>query len=152
MPTSRALPMASTDVTGPASVLIVESDIIVRHTLADYLRHCGYEVVEAATSDEALLALAETSLSVDVVVCDVAVRGSQSGFELANWVRQNRPELEVRLAASIEGAAKTAANLCDSGPHLARPYDPQSVVNYIIQRRATRERNRLRDIDDDSGR
>lgn len=124
-----------------ASILIVDSDIIVRNALGDYLRHCGYRVVEAANSDEALLALAETSLSVDVVLCDTAVAGSLTGFELATWVRRNRPELEVRLAASVEGAAKVAANLCDSGPHLARPYEPQGVVDYIIQRRATQQRN-----------
>ncbi|MFC3579280.1 response regulator [Sphingomonas hylomeconis] len=124
-----------------ASVLIVDSDIIVRHALADYLRHCGYRVVEAASSDEAQLALAEASLSVDVVLCDVAVAGHQSGFELATWVRQNRPELEVKLTASVEGAAKAAANLCDGGPHLGRPYEPDSVVDYIIQRRATQQRN-----------
>ncbi|MBV1690308.1 response regulator [Novosphingobium sp. G106] len=124
-----------------ASVLIVDSDILVRHALADYLRHCGYRVVEAASSDEAMLALAEASLSVDVVLCDVAVAGSRSGFELATWVRQNRPDLEVKLAASVEGAAKAAANLCDSGPHTARPYDPQSVIDYIIQRRATQQRS-----------
>lgn len=134
--------MTLVDVAGTASILIVDSDIIVRNVLAEYLRHCGYRVVEAASSDEALLALAEVSLSVDVVLCDVAVRGSQSGFELANWVRRNRQDLEVRLAAGVQGAAKTAAKLCESGPHLVRPCDPQSVVDYIIQRRAARERNR----------
>lgn len=123
-----------------ASVLIVDSEIIVRHALADYLRHCGYRVVEAASSDEAMLALAEASLSVDVVLCDVAVNGSRSGFELATWVRQNRPDLEVKLTASVEAAAKAAANLCDGGPHLARPYEPQGVVDYILQRRAAQQR------------
>jgi CheY-like chemotaxis protein len=122
--------------------LIVDSEIVVRHALADYLRQCGYRVVEAATTDEAMLALAEASLSIDIVFCDISVKGSRSGFELATWVRQNRPELEVRLAASVEGAAKEAATLCESGPHEARPYEPQSVIDYIIQRRATQQRNR----------
>lgn len=134
------------DTQAGASVLIADSDIIVRHALADYLRHCGYRVVEAASSDEAMLALAEASLSVDVVLCDVNVSGALTGFELATWVRQNRPVLEVRLAASVEGAANAAANLCDSGPHAARPYEPQSVIQYIIQRRATQRRNRDRDV------
>ncbi|MEG3089780.1 response regulator [Sphingomonas sp. PB4P5] len=133
--------MASADDAPAASVLIADSDIIVRHAVADYLRHCGYRVVEAATSDEALLALAEASLSIDVVLCDVAIKGRTSGFELATWVRQSRPELEVRLAASVEGAAKVAANLCSHGPHLERPYEPQGVVDYILQRRATLKRN-----------
>lgn len=132
---------ATVQTTTGASVMIVDSDIIVRHALADYLRHCGYRVVEAATSDEAVLAFAEPALSIDVVLCDVAVTGSMTGFELATWVRQNRPEHEVKLTASVAGAAKAAANLCDAGPHLGRPYEPQSVVDYIVQRRSTQQRN-----------
>lgn len=128
-----------------ASVLIVDSDIIVRHALGAYLRHCGYRVVEAASSDEALFALAEASLSVDIILCDVAVSGAKSGFELASWVRRNRPNLEVKLAASVEKAAEAAADLCDDGPNLARPYDPQSVVDYILKRRAMQRRS-LKDI------
>jgi CheY-like chemotaxis protein len=125
-----------------ACVLIADSDIIIRHALGAYLRHCGYRVVEAATSDEAVLAVSKAGLSVDIILCDVAVLGSMSGFELSNWMRLKHPDIEVKLAASVERAAETAANLCDSGPHLARPYDPQSVVHYIHQRRATRVRTR----------
>jgi len=121
-----------------SSVLIVDGDIVSRHVLADYLRHCGYAVVEAATTDEGFVALKEATLSIDVVLCHVAALGSQTCFELANWVRANRPELEVKIAGGIETAAQTAAELCEYGPHLARPYEPQSVVDYIKQLRASR--------------
>lgn len=127
--------------TAPSSILIVDGDIIVRHALSDYLRHCGYRVVEAANSDEAMSALGAETLAVDVVLCEIAVSGSLSGFELATWVRQHRPDLEVRLAASVEGAAKAAASLCDIGPTLHRPYDPKNVVDYIVQRRALQRQN-----------
>ena len=123
-----------------ASILIVDDDVITRHAIADYLRKCGYVVVEAANTDEALTALAEVALAVDVILCDVAAIGARSGFELAQWVRENRPELEVRLAGSLDGIAQTAADLCQHGPHLARPYEPEAVVDYIKQLRAARER------------
>ncbi len=106
--------------------------------IADYLRHCAYGVVEAANTDEALIALGEATLSIDVILCDVSALGSRSGFELATWVRTNRPELEVRLAGGVEMAAQTAAELCESGPHLARPYEPEAVVDYINRLRASR--------------
>jgi DNA-binding NtrC family response regulator len=121
-----------------ASILIVDGDIVSRHVIADYLRHCGYGVVEAANTDEALIGLGEPTLSIDVILCDVSALGSRSGFELASWVRTNRPELEVRLAAGVETAAQTAAELCQSGPHLERPYDPDAVVAYIRRLRASR--------------
>ncbi|HZV84807.1 MAG TPA: response regulator [Brevundimonas sp.] len=120
-------------------MLIVDGDILSRHALADYLRHCGYSVVEAADTDEALIALGDSALRVDVILCDVAAVGTQSAFELSNWVRANQPELEVRLAGNTASAADAAADLCESGPNLARPYEPQSVVDYINRLRAGRK-------------
>lgn len=123
----------------PSSVLIVDGDIVSRHVIADYLRHCAYAVVEAANGDEAFIALREPTLSIDVILCDVSALGSRNGFELATWVRTHRPELEVRLAAGADVAAQTAAELCESGPHLARPYDPEAVVDYIKRLRGSRD-------------
>lgn len=128
--------------TESSSILIVDSEIISRHAIAGYLRHCGYDVIEAANTDEARLALDEATLSIDVILCDVGSLGSQSGFELAGWVRAQYPELEVKLAGSFEGAADEAAKLCESGPHLGRPYDQQAVIDYIKRLRAARDRNR----------
>jgi len=122
------------------SILVIDGDIISRHAIADYLRHCGYAVVEAATTDEAMTALAEAALGIDVILCDIAAIGERSGFELAQWVRDNRPELEVRLAGTLDGAVKTAADLCETGPHLRRPYEPTAVVDYVRQLRAARDR------------
>jgi DNA-binding NtrC family response regulator len=120
------------------AILIVDGDIVSRHAIADYLRHCGYSVIEAATADEAYVALAEPTLSIDVILCEVTKLGPQSCFELATWVRSNRPELEVKLASGVDTAANAAAQLCDSGPNLARPYEPEAVVDYIKQLRAKR--------------
>lgn len=131
--------MTSTSPDDPIpSVLIVDADIISRHAIADYLRHCSYAVVEAATIEEAFVALQEPKLSIDVILCDVSGEGSKSGFELASWVRANRPDLEVKLAGGTEMAAETAADLCESGPHLRRPYDPAAVIDYITRLRASR--------------
>ena len=55
---------------------------------------------EAGNTDEALVALGASTLSIDVILCDVAAIGTRSGFELAVWVRQNLPSLEVRLCRS----------------------------------------------------
>lgn len=127
----------ATPVPAAASILIVDADIVTRHAIADYLRHCGYAVVEAANTDEALIALKEPRLSIDVVVCDIAAVGAKPGFELAHWVREYRPELEVRLAGTLESTVSTAADLCESGPHLARPYEPEAVIDYIKRLRAS---------------
>ena len=118
------------------SILIVDADVLSRHAIAEYLRHCGYGVVEAANTDEALIAVQDRSLGIDVIVCDIAAIGAKSGFELASWVQANRPELEVRLAGTLDKIVSTATELCESGPHLKRPYEPEAVVDYIKRLRA----------------
>ena len=128
-----------------SAVLILDADILSRHALADYLRHCGYVVVEAVNTDEALVALGEPTLEVDVVLCQAEAIGTKSAFELGNWVRQTRPELEVKIAGTLSGAAEAAADLCEAGPHLARPYEPQSVIDYINELRAARSRAKAAD-------
>ena len=120
------------------SILIVDGDIISRHAIAAYLRDCAFAVVEAANIDEAKIALGEASLNIDAILCEFSALGSQNGFKLANWVCINRPELEVKLAGGLEKAAEAAGQLCESGPRLARPYEPDAVVAYVTRSRATR--------------
>lgn len=123
---------------GP-TILVADSEVLVRHAICDYLRHCGYCVVEAATSDEAKTVLREAKLPVDAVLCDVMVTGSLNGFGLAQWAKQERDGLQVILSGSIASAADAAAELCEQGPHLARPYEPQGVVDYIKRLLARRD-------------
>jgi DNA-binding response OmpR family regulator len=126
--------------TATGAVVIVDGDILSRHAIADYLRHCGYDVVEAASTDEAVIAVKDPSFAVDIVLCDIQAVGTRSGFELSTWIRGNHSEVDVKLAGNLTGIVDTATNLCEESPHFARPYEPQAVVDYIKQLRATRDR------------
>ena len=53
------------------------------------------------------------------------------GFVLAQWVRENKPSVEVVLSSVVERAAEAAGDLCEGGPALAKPYDPKTVVDHI---------------------
>ena len=115
------------------SILVVDGEVLVRHAIADYLRHCGFIVVEASSTDEAVTVLGDQSLSIHAVLCDAEAPGELNPFQLRAWAGQqtDREDLQVILAGNIESAAEKAAELCDQGPHLTRPYDPQGVVDYI---------------------
>jgi CheY-like chemotaxis protein len=119
------------------TVLVVEDEVFIRMVISDYLRSCGYKVIEAANADEALIVLQHLDLTVDVVFTDIEMPGTMDGFALANWIRANRPGLDVFLAGSVSRAANVAADLCDSGP-LPKPYDSHLVVDRIRQLIAAR--------------
>jgi CheY-like chemotaxis protein len=113
------------------TVLVVEDEVLIRTAIAEYLRHCGFRVVEASSADEALTVLDKTDIRVDIVFSDVKMPGSMDGFGLAKWVRENKPELKVILTGSVEKAADAAGDLCEHGPHLQKPYEPQQVIEWI---------------------
>jgi len=100
-------------------------------TLSEYLRTCGYRVIEAASGEEALTVLEDFDLSVDVALTEVALRGRLDGFQLAAWIRERRPQTAVILAGTPMRAAKAAGDLCEDGPLMSKPYDPQLVVDRI---------------------
>jgi DNA-binding response OmpR family regulator len=110
------------------TILLVDSDAVGRALIGDYLRGCGYRVLEAGTIAEAKQALGQQA--VDIAVVDVALR-EESGFELAAWIRTSRPQVRVILTGSVERAASLAGDLCDEGPELMRPFHPQQLLDRI---------------------
>jgi CheY-like chemotaxis protein len=127
------------------TVLVVEPEVLIRSSIAEYLRQCGYRVLEAANCDEALILLQKQDLQIDVLLSGVSMPGSMTGFDLAKRARELRPGLDVILAGTVERAAEAASDLCDENPLLTKPYDPQIVVDRIKQLLAARARRSEQD-------
>jgi DNA-binding NtrC family response regulator len=120
------------------TILVVEDDILVRMPIAQYLRDCGYKVIEASNSDEAMQVLLHQEISVDVVFSDVEMPGAVDGFGLAKWIRQHRPNLDVLLAGTVPRAVENAKGLCEQGP-IPKPYEAQLVHDHIRRMLAARK-------------
>jgi CheY-like chemotaxis protein len=73
------------------TILLVEDEVLVRMPIAQYLRDCGYKVVEAVNADEAIAVLMHPETVVDIVFSDIEMPGSVDGFGLAKWIREHRP-------------------------------------------------------------
>ena len=133
--------------TDRVTILVVEDEILTRAALGEYLRDCGYRVVEAASSDEAVTLLNEPTISIDIVLTAVEIPGSLNGFELAKWTRINRPGKDVILAGTLEATAETAGELCKEGQeskeraHVSRPYEPPQLLDYIKRLRSSLPNN-----------
>ena len=121
-------------------ILIVEADELVRAPLAEYLRECGYRVLEAVNAREARQLLTNGEWGIDVVLCEVESLG-ENGFSLGTWVRRNYPRITVILAGSVAKAAEKAGDLCEEGPTLSKPYDHRIVSERIKSLLAARKRS-----------
>ena len=73
-----------------ATVLYVDDEEAIRRALTSWLTRRGHTVFTAGSGDEALAIL--NAHTVDVMFIDIWL-GSESGFDLFEWVDMNRPQL-----------------------------------------------------------
>ncbi len=85
---------AQTDLTGSATILLVEDEEAVRAFASRALASRGYTVHEASTGSEALAVMEETGGTIDLVVSDV-VMPEMDGPSLLRELRKQRPELKI---------------------------------------------------------
>ncbi len=102
-----------------STILVAEDDVLVRIAIADYLRGCGFRVIEAAGGQEAKMVL-QHGPAIHVMLADARLAGEDNGFVLAQWARRYRPRMTVILSVSLEQKSEAAASLC-SGSKIAPP-------------------------------
>jgi DNA-binding response OmpR family regulator len=124
----------------PHCILIIEPELPVRHSVAEYLRECGYKVMEAVNTDEAMSLLSGSGVGVDVVLANVGSPGTVDGFGLSQWIQTNKFKTRVILASSVEKIAADAAKLCEEGPKLTKPHHHQLLLEKIKKLLAAHER------------
>jgi DNA-binding NtrC family response regulator len=125
------------------TILVVDDDIFVRMPIAQYLRDCGYKVIEAVSAEEAMAVLTRSDTMIDLVFTDIEMPSAVDGFGLAKWIRDHRPGVDVLLAGTVPRAVESAKEVCQQGP-VPKPYDPQTVHNRIRRLLATRAKVELR--------
>ena len=64
-----------------AVILIVEDDLLIRMNALEMIEEAGFEVVEAASADEAI-AILERRLDITVVFTDIQMQGTMDGLKL----------------------------------------------------------------------
>lgn len=123
------------------TVMVVEPDVLVRMVIAEYLRDCGYKVIEAVGSSEAWSVL-DGGHAIDVMLIEVSLPGDENGFELAHRIRQTRREVDVILTSGVTGSVQQSHALCEEGP-VKKPYDPKEVearIRILLERRRAAKR------------
>lgn len=131
------MPLATT-CSNSKTVLVVETDVILRLAIAEYLRGCGFRVIEASSALEAKTVL-QRGPDVDVLFADARLAGQEGGFELAQWTRRYRPAIAIFLTGSLANKSEAAAKLC--GQHHSAPPPASHLRGRIQSMRAQRLRH-----------
>ncbi|WP_281413559.1 response regulator [Microvirga antarctica] len=110
----------------PRTILVVEDEILIRMLISDELRDAGFEVIEAASADDALGVLA-SGHPIDLVFTDVRMPGSIDGAELASRIKKNHAEMQVILTSGHLPAHEALS----IAPFIAKPYSIAKAIALI---------------------
>jgi DNA-binding NtrC family response regulator len=110
-------------------VLVVEDEEGIRTCVTEFLRDCGYHVVEAGTVGEAKEVLLRRP--VDLVFSDINMPNRETGFALEKWIREHFPDIKVLLTSGVPQAAEDTRGLLE--PLISKPYK-LSLLQHRIER------------------
>jgi serine phosphatase RsbU (regulator of sigma subunit) len=134
----------STDSSGTtARVLVVDDDPNINRLMQVRLRSQGYDVVSAASGDEALARLDE--IAPDLMLLDVSMPGA-SGLDVLDHVRAEGRDVAVIMATAF-GSERIAIDALRRGAddYLRKPFEPdefRTVVERTTSRLLLRRQNR----------
>ena len=118
-------------VSGSGRILVVEDEDAVRSLVEEILRRAGYEVLAAATGEEALTLMAQQHPEVDLLVTDVVLPGIQ-GKALADRLVALCPGMKVVFTSGYTDDAVVVRGVEHSEMHfLQKPYSPSTLTRLV---------------------
>ncbi|WP_114226964.1 MULTISPECIES: response regulator [Sphingomonas] len=110
------------------TLLLVEDEILVRIFIAEILRDEGFEVLEAATSEEALRQF-RAHPRISLVVSDVKMPGPIDGVQLSFAIKALEPHKPLILvSADFDLGTPHSADV-----FLPKPFQPAELIFLIKQ-------------------
>jgi two-component system, cell cycle sensor histidine kinase and response regulator CckA len=113
-------------------ILLVEDEEMIRDVTDMVLRQHGYDVVCAASGEEALAALDASARTIDLLLTDVVLPGAYSGPTLAAQVQSRGPGVRVLFVSGY-----TDETIAEHGldmPNVAflqKPYDIDELTGKV---------------------
>ncbi len=115
-------------------ILLVEDDLAVRAVARRILTGYGYDVVDAATAHEAIVAFRATPTPFDLLLTDLIMPGGLTGEELARMLVAQQPTLRVIYVSGYSNAIVTQRLRVQPGENfLAKPFEAEALGE-IVQR------------------
>jgi PAS domain S-box-containing protein len=120
-----AAPELSTP-SGDETILVVEDNPNVRKTVLRQLHDLGYHAIEA-DSGTAALELVRGGAKFDLLLTDVIMPGGITGYQLAEELRETRPELKVLFTSGYTELAVSTEQCARRDALLSKPYRKQDL-------------------------
>jgi CheY-like chemotaxis protein len=134
----KAIEVEPSTPTGDETIFVVEDNRKVRKTVIRQLSDLGYTIVDAESGNRAL-ELVKEGLDFDLLLTDVIMPGGITGYQLADELRAERPDLRVLFTSGYTDLAANGGQSTRNDPLLSKPYRKQDLGRMV---RATLDESR----------
>ncbi|HXH06610.1 MAG TPA: PAS domain S-box protein, partial [Vicinamibacterales bacterium] len=120
---------------GSETILAVEDEEALRRLVKTALERFGYRVLVASSGVDALELWRTHSRSIDLLLTDMVMPHGISGWDLAERLRAERPDLKVLVVTGYDPQAVGADRAAAAGriAFLQKPYVPSTLVRAVRQ-------------------
>ena len=116
---------------GSETLLLVEDESAVRHPASEFLKKCGYTVIEARDGLQAIEAAGKYSGKIDLMVTDVVMPG-MSGGQVAELLADSRREMKVLFVSGYAERVVQNHQILDAHTNfLQKPFALASLARKI---------------------
>ena len=122
---------AAVDLRGSETVLLVEDENAVRQPACEFMKRCGYNVIEAKDGLQAVEAAARHKGPINLMVTDVVMPG-MSGGQLAELLAEKYPKMKVLFISGYSEKVVLRHNILDVQTNfLQKPFTLKSLAAKI---------------------
>ena len=112
------------------SVLVVDHDRQLRHSVTSWIDSLGYLACNAGTAEDALDLLRLNH--VGIAVCDAQLAGTMSGIRLASHIREHHPDTAIIMAAALRSVETAVASLRNAAvDYLMKPFTKERLAEAL---------------------
>ena len=117
--------------TGSERILLVEDEPMVRAFTKSVLKERGYEILEAATGDEALRTLHREGQKIELIISDL-IMPQMGGHELAGEIRKINPGIKILFTSGYTDDNVIKERIFDHRESFIRkPYTPMEISRKV---------------------
>ncbi len=125
-----------------ARILVVDDELVIRESLAGWLRRDGYQVDTLESGELAIEALKTSSF--DVILLDIQMDGI-SGMDVLAHVKEEYPDIDVIMITAF-GSVPSAVQAMKSHAfdYLLKPFDPDELgvlIKKLMDHRSQKREN-----------
>jgi DNA-binding NtrC family response regulator len=123
-------------------ILIVDDELVIRESLAEWLRRDGYEVSSVESGEEAFKMMKHKGF--DIILLDLQLDG-MSGMDVLGRVKDEYPDIDVIMITAF-GSVPSAVQAMKfhAFDYLLKPFDPDElvvIIKRLVEHRAQKQEN-----------